>query len=115
MSSNEWRWPINSTDPGINVVIIVLLSVLTIAAIALGAMIAVPVLIVLGLTKAVHYLANQPVPTHQLTSAARQKAIQADFPDPDKFVEAHLNRFIASCGDELPAAPLYRTMAGLVH
>ena len=62
MNIDEWlQWPTKSTDPGVNFVVLFLLGMLIIIALALGATILIPLAIVIGLAKGIHWYVNRPV------------------------------------------------------
>jgi hypothetical protein len=56
MNFDDWlQWPTKSTDPGVNFVVLIVLVVLAGFAIVAGAVIAIPVLIVLAIAKRAHW------------------------------------------------------------
>jgi hypothetical protein len=114
MNVDDWfKWPTNSSDPGVNFVVLVGLIVLVGFALTVGAMIAIPILIVLGIAKGVHWYVNQPVPTNQLQAQAQQRVITANFPTPEAFHDMHLGRLIEAIRDEPPAVPIVTAMVGI--
>jgi hypothetical protein len=112
MSFDDWlKWPTKSTDPGVNFVVLVFLGLLILIAIVVGAAVAVPLLIIAAIAKGVHWYATRPMPTEQLVAQTEQRSITANFPDHDRFLEAHLTRFLEACGERLPASELYYAMS----
>lgn len=67
MNIDGWfAWPTKSTDPGVNFVVLVVLALLIMLALIVGAMILVPVLLVLAVAKGVHWYINLPTPTEDI-------------------------------------------------
>ena len=84
MSVEDWlRWPTKSTDPAANAAIAVFLVLAAIMLVVVGGMFLLPVVLVLGIAKGVHWYANRPTPTDQLYAQAQQRTITANFPDPE--------------------------------
>lgn len=111
MNFDDWfKWPTNSSDPGVNFVVLIMLTMLAIAALAVGAMFAVPILIVLGIAKGVHWYMNQPVPTDQLHAEAQQRVIAANFPPPEAFLDMHTKRFFEAIRADPPAFPIINAL-----
>lgn len=116
MNIDDWfQWPTKSTDPAANAVIAVLLAMVIIAAVVMGALFLLPVVLVIALAKGVHWYVNQPTPTDQLYAQAQQRSITANFPDTDKFLDAHIDRFIDAIRDDLPAYHIYLTMVRITE
>lgn len=114
MNFDEWfRWPTKSTDPGVNFVVIVMLSFLAMVAIVVGAVIVVPVLAVIGIAKLIHAHANRPKPTDQLHAETAQRVIAANFPADDDFIDSHARRLIESMGDNPPAFAIAQVMTNI--
>jgi uncharacterized membrane protein len=112
MKIEDWlQWPTRSTDPSANAAIAVLLAVTIILALVLGATILVPILIVIGIAKGMQWYMNRPVPTDQLYAVTQQRSVSANFPDTEKFMDAHLARLFDVIHDELPAYNIYLAMA----
>ena len=103
--------PINSNDPAANAAIAVFLAFVAVALVVVGGMFLLPVVVVIALAKGIHWYANRPTPTDQLYAHASQRTIAANVPDADKFLDAHLERFLEVVGDNLPTFQLYVTMA----
>lgn len=111
MNIDDWlQWPTKSTDPGVNMVVLVMLVMLAIGAVVIGAVFLVPILVVIGIAKGVHWYVNQPVSTDRLAAQAEQRAIAANFPSTEKFVEAHIHRLLDACDSDLPAYGVYLMM-----
>jgi hypothetical protein len=115
MIEDWFKWPTRSTDPSANAAIAVLLAVVIIIALVVGATILIPVAIVFGIAKGVHWYLNRPIPTDQLYAKTEQRVISANFPDADKFMEAHLDRFLDAIRDDLPAYGIFITMANITE
>src|SRR6516165_12076262 len=100
MNIDEWlQWPSKSTDPGVNFVVLFLLGFLIIIALALGATI----------------LMNRPVPTDQLYAQTEQRVISANFPDTEKFMDAHLDGLLDAIQEKPPAYGVFRAMAQITE
>lgn len=116
MNIDEWfQWPTRSTDPGVNFVVVILLAVVIIFALVLGATILIPIAIVIGLAKGLHWYVNRPTPTDQLYAQTEQRVISANFPDTEKFMDAHLDRLLDAIQDNLPAYSVFRSMAQITE
>jgi len=111
MKIEDWlRWPTNSSDPALNAAIAVLLAVVVITVIAAGAAFLIPVLIVIGLAKAVHRYVRRPTPTDQLYAQTKQRTIAANFPDTQAFLDRHIERFLDAIRDDPPARSIGAAM-----
>src|SRR5216684_68101 len=116
MSIDDWlQWPTKSTDPGVNFVVLIVLSMIVIVAIVAGATILIPVAIVIGIAKGVHWYVNRPTPTDQLYAQTQQRSVSANFPDTDKFLDAYIDRFIDAIRDDLPAYHIYLAMVRITE
>jgi hypothetical protein len=116
MNIDEWlQWPTKSTDPGVNFVVLFLLGMLIIIALALGATILIPIAIVIGLAKGIHWYMNRPTPTDQLYAQTEQRVISANFPDTEKFMDAHLDRLLDAIQGDLPAYSIFRSMTQITE
>jgi hypothetical protein len=112
MSIEDWlQWPTKSTDPAANAAIAVFLVLAAAVLVVVGGMFLLPVVLILGIAKGVHWYVNRPVPTGELYAAAQQRAVTANFPDPEKFLDAFLDRFLDAIRDALPAYSVYLRMA----
>ena len=108
----DWlRWPTRSTDPALNAAIAVVLVLAAIMVVAAGALFLLPVVLLIGIAKAIHWYKTRPVPTDQLYATAQQRAIAANFPQPEKFIDAWLDRFLEAIAANPPALPVYVRMA----
>src|ERR1700730_11348521 len=111
MSADDWlQWPTKSTDPAANAAIAVLLVVAAIILIVVGGMFLLPVILIIGIAKGVHWYANRPTPTDQLYAQTQQRGVSANFPDVDKFMEAFIDRFLVAIRDDPPAYYVYLAM-----
>jgi hypothetical protein len=109
------QWPFRSTDPAANIAIAVFLGLIILIALILGATIVIPVLVVIGIAKGVQWYVNRPVPTDQLYMVTQQRSVSANFPDTEKFMVAHLDRFVDVIRDDLPARSIYVMMARITE
>jgi hypothetical protein len=116
MNIDDWfQWPTKSTDPAANAAIAILLAMVIIAAVVMGALFLLPVVLVITLAKGIHWYVNKPTPTDQLYAQAQQRSITANFPDTDKFLDAHIDRFLDAIRDDLPAYHIYLTMVHITE
>jgi hypothetical protein len=116
MKIEDWlQWPTRSADPATNAAIAVFLGLIILIALVLGATIVIPILIMIGIAKGVLWYTNRPVPTDQLYSVTQQRSVSANFPDTEKFMLAHLDRFYEAVKDNLPAFTIYRMMAHITE
>jgi hypothetical protein len=112
MSIEDWlQWPTKSTDPAANAAIAVFLVLAATILIVVGGMFLLPVVLILGIAKGVHWYVNRPTPTDQLYAQAQQRSITANFPDPEKFIDAYIDRFLDAIRDDLPSYQIYLAMA----
>jgi hypothetical protein len=112
LSIEDWL-PIKSNDPAVNAAIAVFLVMAAIILIVVGGMFLLPVVLILGIAKGLHWYMHRPTPTDQLYAQAQQRGITANFPDADKFMEAYLDRFLDAIRDDLPAYSIFLTMANI--
>ena len=111
MSIEDWLvWPTKSTDPAANAAIAVFLVVAAAILIVVGGIFLLPVVLVLAIAKGVHWYGNRPTPTDQLYAQAQQRSITANFPEPEKFIDAYIDRFLDAIRDDLPAYHVYLAM-----
>ena len=116
MNIDNWfEWPTKSTDPGVNFVVLIVLTILVIFAIVAGAMFLIPILIVIGIAKGIHWYVNQPTPTDQLYAQTQQRSLTANFPDAEKFLDAYVDRFLDAVRDDLPTYHIYLTMVRITE
>ena len=116
MKIEDWlQWPTRSTDPSANAAIAVLLAVVAIMLFVVGGMFLLPIVLVIGIAKGVQWYMNRPVPTDQLYAVAQQRSVTANFPNTDKFMDAHLDRFLEVISEDLPAYSIYLTMARITE
>jgi hypothetical protein len=112
MNIDDWlQWPTKSTDPGVNFVVLIMLAMLIIGALAIGAVVLIPLLIVLAIAKGVHWYVTRPMPTDQLVAQTEQRSITANFPTDEQFINAHLNRLLDALDESLPAHQVYMAIA----
>jgi hypothetical protein len=112
MKIEDWlQWPTNSPDPAFNAAIAVLLVMGVAFSAIVGATVLVPVIIVVGIAKGIHWYVSRPMPTDQLHAHAEQRSTIANFPDRQTFVRAHLVRLLESLGDEFPTDDTYQAIA----
>ena len=112
MSIEDWlQWPTKSTDPAANAAIAVFLALVAIILVVVGGMFLLPVVLILGIAKGVHWYMHRPTPTDQLYAQTQQRSVSANYPDPEKFLDAFLDRFIDAIHDDLPAYHIYLAMA----
>lgn len=115
MNSDNWlEWPTKSSDPGINFVVMVLLALLAVVALVVGATILIPVLVVIGIAKGVHWYTTRPIPTDQLYTQAQQRSITANFPETKVFTSAHIERLVDAIL-ELDDPPAYAVYLKFAH
>jgi hypothetical protein len=115
MSIEDWlQWPTKSTDPAANAAIAVFLVVVAIILIIVGGMFLLPVVLIIAIAKGVHWYMHRPTPTDQLYAQAQQRSITANFPEPEKFIDAYIDRFLDAIREDLPSYQVYLTMAHIV-
>src|SRR5580700_9025945 len=115
MSIEDWlQWPTKSTDPAANAAIAVFLALVAIILIVVGVMFLLPVVLILSIAKGVHWYMHRPTPTDQLYAQAQQRSVTASFPDPEKFIDAYIDRFLDAIRDDLPAYHVYLAMVHIV-
>ena len=81
MNFDDWlQWPTKSTDPAANAAIAVFLVIAAIILIVVGGVFLLPVVLILGIAKGVHWYINRPTPTDQLYAVTQQRSVTANFP-----------------------------------
>lgn len=115
MNIDGWfQWPTKSTDPAANAAIAVLLALAVFIALAVGATILVPVIIIIGIAKGIHWYVQRPTPTDQLYLQTEQRVIAANFPSKEKFLEDHTNRLLDTLIEE-KQPPVYDLFLRMVR
>jgi hypothetical protein len=109
MSIENWL-PIKSTDPAANAAIAVVLVMVAITLVVVGGMFLLPVVLIIGIAKGVHWYMHRPTPTDQLYAQTQQRGVSANFPDAEKYMDAFLDRIIDAIRDDLPAYHIYVEM-----
>jgi Type IV secretion-system coupling protein DNA-binding domain len=109
MSVEDWL-PIKSNDPAANAAIAVVLAMVAITLVVVGGMFLLPVVLIIGIAKGAHWYTHRPTPTDQLYAQTQQRGLSANFPDPEKYLDAFINRFIDAVRDDLPAYQIYLAM-----
>jgi hypothetical protein len=107
-------WVPNTGDPALNVVLIVILVMLGITVLAMGAVVAVPVIAVVAIAKGIHWYANRPVPTDRLYAETEQRAIASRFPSLEEFGNAYVDRFTDAVQGREPVFPIAEQMLRMV-
>jgi hypothetical protein len=111
MKIEDWlRWPTSSSDPALNAAVAVMLVIAAIVLVVVGGIFLLPVVLVVGIAKGLHWYMHRPTPTAQLYAEAQQRTLSANFPDSEKFVDAYIDRFVDAIRDDLPAYHVYLTM-----
>jgi hypothetical protein len=112
MSIEDWlQWPTKSTDPAANAAIAVFLVVASIMLVVVGGMFLLPVVLIIGVAKGVHWYMHRPTPTDQFYAQAQQRGITANFPAPEKYIDAYIDRFLDAVREDLPSYQIYLAMA----
>lgn len=107
----DWfEWPTRSTDPAANAAIAVFLVTALFFALIIGATILIPVILIVGLAKGIHWYVNRPTPTDQLYLQTAQRVVSARFPSAEAFAQAHAVRLLDAIGDDPPAYDIYVRM-----
>jgi len=96
------RWPTNSSDPGVNFVVIVVIAMLGLSALVFSAFLLIPLAIGFGIFKWVQWNAQRPTPTSEIAAAAQQRVIAANFPDTDAFWDGFSRRLVEAWRPSLP-------------
>ena len=103
----------NTNDPLLNAVLFIVATALVMFALVAGAFIVIPIVVVLGIARAVHWYVNRPVPTNELRAQTEQRVIAANFPTPEAFHDLHLGRLVEAIRDDLPALPIVTAMVSI--
>ena len=104
-------WPTKSTDPAANAAIAVFLVMAAAMLIVVGGIFLLSVLLVLGHRQRralVRQPANADRPALRPGTAAQH---HCEFPEPEKFTDAYIDRFLDAIRDDLPAYSVYLAMA----
>jgi hypothetical protein len=80
-----------------------------------GMTILVPIGVAIGVVRGIQWYVNRPIPTDKLYAQTEQRSISANFPDPDRFVDAHLDRLLDAMREELPGRAIFQGMTGIVE
>jgi hypothetical protein len=116
MNIDDWlTWPTKSTDPGVNFVVLIVLSLILVFALVVGAMFLIPILLIFAVVKGMHWYSNRPVPTADIYAQTQFLSQQAQFPKTNNFLEAHLSQFIKACRGDYPAYNVYVEMANIAR
>src|SRR5579862_6580328 len=113
MSGGDWLRDLTSSkDPAMNAATVAVLILAGTMLVVVGGIFLLPVVVVVGIAKGVHWYMTRPTPTDQLYALAQQRTIAANFPDPEKFNEAFVERMVEAAGDDLPT---YQLFGGISH
>jgi hypothetical protein len=112
----DWlKWPTKSTDPFVN--LFVLVAVVSVGALALtvGAIAAVAVGAGFCVFKIVRWYASRPVPLATLHAAAHEQLAAAGFPVADELVRTYIQYLYDRWQPSLPARVIYETMTEIAE
>jgi hypothetical protein len=96
-SSNRLWWPLNSDDPTLALALVVVGVFLAVCGLIIFTSFAIPILLVLGIAKAIHWYTTLPPKTSELMSAVEAVRVRADFPNPHDYFEAFSTRYEKDC------------------
>ena len=102
MSTRGSPWPIISGSPFVDAVLLIFLLFGVILAIIFGSMVLIPVGIAIGVLRGLQWYATRPVPTDRLYEDTVQRSITANFPAPDQFMDAYLDRLLEAIRENVP-------------
>src|ERR1700722_5341148 len=106
--NGDWlRGLTSSNDPAMNAASAGLLALVAIFLVLVGGMFLLPIVLTIGIAKGVHWYTHRPTPTDQLYAVAQQRTISANFPAPEKFTEAYIDRFLDAIRDDPQAYQIY--------
>src|SRR5713226_8426813 len=104
-----------SNDPAVDIVVWTIGTIITLALIIGGVLfftpIALGVLAVLGIAKAIHWYVHLPPSLAKVPRIATKELKQIQFPTPDQFIEAHLARLTQMWGSLSPPPSFWEQIA----
>lgn len=101
----------DSDDPALSATLFIVACAVGLMFFAISAAVALPVLSVVGIAKAVHWYYTRPVPTDILAEQTQTLANRAAFPDIDTFLDAITARLLDHYeADNLPSYPIFHKM-----
>lgn len=109
------RWPTNSSDPGVNLILAAIVFVLGIAALLFSALLLIPLAIGFGIFKWVQWNASRPIPTTMIAAAAEQRVIAANFPNTEAFLDGFSRRLAQAWHPRLPNYDILDVMLGIAE
>lgn len=109
------RWPTNSSNPGVNFLVIVVIAMLGLTALVFSALLLIPLAIGFGIFKWLQWNANRPTPTSEIAAAAQQRVIAANFPDTEAFLDGFSRRLVEAWRPSLPNYDILDAMLGIAE
>src|ERR1700719_417327 len=109
--SNWWPPFYAYSYRGADLVIATMLIFAAAVLVVFGGVFLVPIIIVVLIGKGIHWYISRPTPTDQLYAVAEQRAIAANFPNAEQFLDAFLDRLLGAIREEPPALQVYLAMA----
>jgi hypothetical protein len=115
MSTRGSPWPIISGSPFVDAVLLIFLLFGVILAIIFGSMVLIPIGIAIGVLRGLQWYATRPVPTDRLYEDTVQRSISANFPAPDQFMDAYLDRLLEAIRENVPTYSVFQAMAEIAE
>jgi hypothetical protein len=95
--------------------LLILLLFGIILAIIFGSMVLIPVGVAIGVLRGLQWYVSRPVPTDRLYTQTVQRSISANFPAPEKFMDAYLDRLLEAIREDVPTYSVFQAMAEIAE
>jgi hypothetical protein len=116
MTVEDWlKWPTKSTDPFVN--LFVLVAIVAVAGLALtaGLIVAAPLAIGFCIFRGLRWYAARPVPLTKLQAAAQLQLIAANFPPADQFFGTYVKQLYDLWKPVFPSGVIYQAMGEIAE
>ena len=116
MTADNWlKWPTKSTNPWLNLAILIAVVLVAALALTVGLIIAIPLAVGIGVVRWAHWYASRPVPLGHLQKAAQQQLLAANFPAADPFARTYIVELYELWQPSFPASVIYTAMADMAE
>ena len=113
--TNWLQWPTKTASPATDAFLAIVLFFVLMYALIMGATILIVIAIILGIFRVAQWYVNRPIPTDRLYSETQQRSIAANFPNPEQFMDAYLDRLLEAFNANLPTYELFQFMAEIAE
>ncbi|HEV2878455.1 MAG TPA: type IV secretory system conjugative DNA transfer family protein [Candidatus Eremiobacteraceae bacterium] len=111
MTVEDWlKWPTKSSDPFVNLFVLVAIVLIVALALTAGVIMAVPLAIGFCVFKSAHWYMSRPMTTARLRATAQRQLAAANFPAGGQFFGIFVKHLYDTWQPWFPAPAVYETM-----